>query len=372
MNSETPLEMVLAVIALIAVAAVCLVLVWNHVRVRRLSKQVERLRSERQLLVDRVDQLKTQVDEQSGDAAGRHEVALVINPVKNRADEVRKQVLAAARDMGMGEVLVLETTEEDPGTQMAADAKAAGVRVVIAAGGDGTVRTVAEQLVGTDVRLGIVPMGTGNLLARNLDLPITDFGACIAAALNGTTKTIDTLDVRLEGEDGERHRHTAVVIGGVGLDAEVMGDTRDDLKAKAGWIAYGEAGLRHLPGDRQDATIAMDGGSPRRYKVRSVLVANCGTLQGGLELLPDAQLDDGLLDVMVLSPRHVLDWARIAANTLVGHRVKIPVMETLQGTHVQARFDKPIVSQLDGDSTGEVVGIDARLVADSLTVMLPR
>jgi diacylglycerol kinase (ATP) len=372
MDSDLTLEMILAVIALVAVAAVCVVLVWNHLRVRRLGRQMERLRAERQSLVDRVDQLRTQVDEHSGGAEGRHEVALVINPVKNRADEVRGQVTAAARDMGMGEVLVLETTEEDPGTQMAADAKAAGVKVVIAAGGDGTVRTVAEQLVGTDIRLGIVPMGTGNLLARNLALPITDFQACITAALNGAAKKIDTLDVRFEQEDGARQRHTALVIGGVGLDAEVMGDTREDLKAKAGWIAYGEAGLRHLPGDRQDATIAMDGGSPRRYKVRSVLVANCGTLQGGLELLPDASLDDGLLDVMVLSPRHVLDWARIAAKTMIGHRVKIPVMETLQGTRVQIRFEKPIVSQLDGDSTGKVTGIDARLVADSLTVMLPR
>jgi len=372
MNSDPTLEMILAVIALVAVVAVGAVLVWNHMRVRRLSRQVERLRSDRQALVDRVDQLKTQVDEHAEDGSSGHEVALVINPVKNNADEVRKQVVAATRDMGMGDVLILETTEDDPGTQMAADAKAAGVKTVIAAGGDGTVRTVAEQLVGSDIRLGIVPMGTGNLLARNLKLPIDDVDACITAALNGSTKKIDTLDVRLEDEDGERHRHTALVIGGVGLDAEVMGDTREDLKAKAGWIAYGEAGLRHLPGDRQDATISLDGGSPRRYKIRSVLVANCGSLQGGLELLPDAKLDDGLLDVMVLSPRHVFDWARIAAKTMVGHRVKIPVMETLQGTRVQIRFEKPIVSQLDGDSTGKVTGIDARLVEDSLTVMLPR
>lgn len=372
MNSDLTREMILAVIALVAVVAVGAVLVWNHMRVRRLSRQMDRLRSERQSLVERVDQLKTQVDEQAEGAEGTHEVALVINPVKNNADEVRKLVVAATRDMGMGDVLILETTEDDPGTQMAADAKTAGVKVVIAAGGDGTVRTVAEQLVGSDIRLGIVPMGTGNLLARNLKLPIDDFDACIAAALNGAAKKIDTLDMRLQDKDGERHRHTALVIGGVGLDAEVMGDTRDDLKAKAGWIAYGEAGLRHLPGDRQDATIAVDGGSPRRYKIRSVLVANCGTLQGGLELLPDAKLDDGLLDVMVLSPRHVLDWARIAAKTMVGHRVKIPVMETLQGTRVQIRFEKPIVSQLDGDSTGNVTGIDARLVEDSLTVMLPR
>lgn len=372
MNSDLTLEMILAVIALVAVVAVGAVLVWNHMRVRRLSRQMDRLRSERQSLVERVDQLKTQVNEQAEGAEGTHEVALVINPVKNNADEVRKLVVAATRDMGMGDVLILETTEDDPGTQMAADAKTAGVKVVIAAGGDGTVRTVAEQLVGSDIRLGIVPMGTGNLLARNLKLPIDDFDACIAAALNGAAKKIDTLDMRLQDKDGERHRHTALVIGGVGLDAEVMGDTRDDLKAKAGWIAYGEAGLRHLPGDRQDATIAVDGGSPRRYKIRSVLVANCGTLQGGLELLPDAKLDDGLLDVMVLSPRHVLDWARIAAKTMVGHRVKIPVMETLQGTRVQIRFEKPIVSQLDGDSTGKVTDIDARLVEDSLTVMLPR
>ncbi|MDO5633501.1 MAG: diacylglycerol kinase family lipid kinase [Micrococcus sp.] len=365
------LELALAVVALVLAVALGVVLIRHVITVRRFSQHLDSLREDRDLLVTRVDELSQQVADTAALTPTGPEIALIFNPIKNNADAIRRQVVAAVRDYGFGETLVLETAADDPGTQMARDARAAGVRRVIAAGGDGTVRTVAEELAGSAVELGIIPLGTGNLLARNLGLPYADLDACIRIALQGAPRTIDTLDVRLTHDDGTRVRHAALVIGGAGLDADVMNDTRDDLKAKAGWIAYGEAGIRHLPGQRQDITVSMDGGSPRRYKIRSVLVANCGLLQGGMELLPKARLDDGLLDVMVLSPRHVFDWARIAAKTITKHGMKIPIMETHQAQRVQIRFSEPMASQLDGDATGLVTRIDARVVPDSLHVMAP-
>ena len=245
-----------------------------------------------------------------------------------------------------------------------------GVRLVVAAGGDGTVRTVAEQLAGTDVALGVMPLGTGNLLARNLDLPINDIEECLRIALTGRQRRIDTVDVRLTHEDGARTRQTFTVIGGAGYDADIMGDTKDELKDMAGWLAYSEAGMRHLRGRRHEVSITLDGGAVQRFKVRSVMVANCGMLTGGMELLPEAKLDDGLLDVLVLSPRHALDWVRIAAKTLTRHRASIPVMHTEQAQRVQVRFAEPMSSQLDGDATGDITALDARIQPDSLVVML--
>ena len=163
---------------------------------------------------------------------------MIYNPVKSGVDEIRAYVETQARRDGFGDVLVLETEEDDPSVQMARDAVAAGVRRILVAGGDGTVRTVAEELANTSVALGIIPLGTGNLLARNLSLPINDPEECVRIALHGHQRVIDTVDVRLVHEDGERTRHTFTVMGGAGYDADIMGDTRDDLKDMDGWLAY--------------------------------------------------------------------------------------------------------------------------------------
>lgn len=298
-------------------------------------------------------------------------IALVINPIKRNADQVRLQVAAAVRNAGLPEVTVYETTAEDPGQQMAKDALAEGADVVIAAGGDGTVRFVAEELAGTDTALGLVPLGTGNLLARNLKMPIQNLEACINTAVHGSTRHIDAVDIRLERQDGETVHNTFLVIAGAGIDAEVMGDTRDDLKEKAGWLAYGEAGMRHLPGHRKEITISLDGGAPQRRKVRSIMIANCGELTGGLDFIPDARLDDGLIDVVMLSPRNAFDWLRIATKTVLKITRTIPIMETHQATRVRVQLDEPMISQLDGDATGDVVAIDARVRPDALKIQTP-
>lgn len=298
-------------------------------------------------------------------------IALVLNPSKSGAESIRTEAAAAVAQAGLPELTVFETTVEDPGAQMARDAIADGADVVMAAGGDGTVRSVAEQLVGTDTTLAIVPMGTGNLLARNLKLPLDDHRACINTAIHGATREIDTVTIKLEGTNGEVTKNTSLVIAGAGIDAEVMGDTRDDLKAKAGWLAYGEAGMRHLSGQRKEISVSLDGGAPQRRKVRSVMVANCGELTAGMDFVPEARFDDGLLDVVLLSPRHVGDWVRIAAKTVTKSKHRIPVMETHQATRCRVVLHEPMTAQLDGDAIMEVTSIDARVKPDSLRVQMP-
>ena len=143
--------MALAALVLLAVLAVVVVVL--AVRQVRLGVQHQRTR----LLVDaldaRVGGVQRRLEEVPGIGTGRHEVALVLNPIKTHADRVRRELERLAEAEGLGEVLVLETQEDDPGTAMARQALDAGARLVIAAGGDGTVRTVAEQLAG---RVGAV------------------------------------------------------------------------------------------------------------------------------------------------------------------------------------------------------------------------
>ena len=197
--------------------------------------------------------------------------------------------------------LVFESEPDDPGQGAARRALDAGCDVVIAAGGDGTVRAVAEVLRGTEASLGLIPLGTGNLLARNVEVPLDDIATAAFGAVRGPVRTIDTGSIRLEHVDGSESEHAFLVIAGVGTDADVMDDTNEELKAKVGWLAYSEAGFRHLPGKRKKISIALDGGSEQTRSVRSVLFANCGKLQG-LDLVPEAKIDDGVLDVVGAQP----------------------------------------------------------------------
>ena len=185
-----------------------------------------------------------------------------------------------------------------------------GADVVLVGGGDGTVRVVAEVLAGTDIAMGLIPLGTGNLLARNVasgrerparqraDRPVRPpavhrYGAAC----------------RLENSrTGESAEHTFLVIAGIGMDAEVVGDTNDGLKKAVGWLAYTEAGVRHLPGRRKKVSIALDDQPEQTRKIRSVLFANCGLIPGGIDFIPQAMIDDGMLDVVVMSPRSAIGW----------------------------------------------------------------
>lgn len=298
-------------------------------------------------------------------------IALVINPTKNDADAARAALLTACAAAGLDEPFVIETTAEDPGQSMTHDALSAGCEVVIAAGGDGTVREVAEVLAGTETIMAILPLGTGNLLARNLGFILDDVGAAVHTALNGRTRRIDAAGIELERSDGTRDEHVFLVMAGIGTDAEMMADTRDDLKAVVGPLAYAEAGVRHLPGKRKKVMVTLDDEPPQEREVRSVVFANAGRLQAGLEFVPDAKLDDGLLDLVVMSPRSALGWIWIALKTAFRHRRPIPVIDYSQAKRIRITAAEEIGSQLDGDTTGKVVGVTVKVMPLALRIRVP-
>lgn len=295
-------------------------------------------------------------------------VAVVVNPTKDSSDSVVRQVHSACSRAGMPEPLVMATSAEDPGHEMTRRALEAGAVVVIAAGGDGTVRAVAAELAGTDTALGIVPLGTGNLFARNIGLPFQDLSACVDEAIHGRSHQVDTLDLVLERADGQTEEEISLVIAGGGLDAEVMGDTREALKQRAGWLAYGESGLRHIMGTRSAVTAQFDDGEAQSYRVRSVLLANCGSLQAGMLLVPSAEFDDGHMDAVLFTPRHALDWVRIMAKTVTRFAADIPVMTVRQAKQAKITMEEPMPFQIDGDAVGEVISVSGTVNAHALKV----
>jgi diacylglycerol kinase family enzyme len=317
-------------------------------------------------------------------AARRPLLAFVLNPAKPDAGTLRLQILAACAGRYLHEPLILETTVEDPGAGQARAALAAGAEVVVAVGGDGTVRAVATSLAGTGVPMGIIPLGTGNLLARNVDLPLADPAAALAVVLDGRDRTIDVgrlqVDRWASGEDPGRERnHLFLVIAGLGFDAAMVADVDDTLKARVGWIAYFLAGIRHLHGRRSRVRLTLDDGDPQTARVRSLLIGNCGRLPGGITLLPDALLDDGWLDVAAIDTRGGLaGWAQLFGEVVLqgaGYRTTMPA-RIGRIDHVRSRRVQLVVSggetvQVDGDIVGEVVALTATVEPGALVLRVP-
>lgn len=292
--------------------------------------------------------------------------AVIINPMKSSGEDFRAAFHRLCEAEGWAEPLWLETTAEDTGLGQARQALEVGVDVVIAAGGDGTVRCVAEILAGTGTPMGLVPLGTGNLLARNLGIDITDPVAASYDILNGTDAKVDVVKASL---DHAEEQQLFLVMAGLGYDATIMANTVDELKDRVGWLAYVEAGIRHLPGKPVKAKISIDGQHPVRRRIRSVMVGNCGKIMGGVEIFPDAKVDDGILDVVILAPAGRLGWLNVLAGVF-GRNSKNQSVEYFAGKSAEIDLDHEQEFQLDGDHVGTAKHLLVTVERGALTVRM--
>jgi YegS/Rv2252/BmrU family lipid kinase len=287
--------------------------------------------------------------------------AVVANPTKHGyGDRFKAAVDAAVTEHGWAAPMWLETTEADPGTGQAKQAIAAGADLVIACGGDGTVTACAEGVAGTGVALGIIPNGTGNLLARNLGLP-SDLRAAVDVALTGEVRRIDA---------GTANGRLFVVMAGLGLDARMLMDTSEPLKKRIGWAAYAISVLRHLGDKPVRIRLTVDGGPAVNALASTVIVGNVGWLRGGIPLLPDAEPDDGQLDAAVISARGWGNWLALAVKVMTRQRVCTHLRRlTFSELLIEVRRAQP------WEADGEPIGRTGRLVITAqpgaLTLMVP-
>ncbi|MFB9315502.1 YegS/Rv2252/BmrU family lipid kinase [Nocardioides plantarum] len=313
-------------------------------------------------------------------------LAVVLNPIKVEDVEVFQGIVTAmARGAGWQDPTWHLTTPEDSGTGQAEEASVAGADLVIVCGGDGTVREVAAELAGTGIPVGIVPAGTGNLLARNLDIPLY-IRAAIDIALTGQDRAIDMVAVRGDkpadphGEpldadtDGtaEQFESHFMVMAGMGFDAAIMEGVNEDIKKKVGWLAYVLSALKSLMFPVTKVEISIDGGEFTKHRARTVLVGNVGYLQAGMPLLPDASIDDGQLDVVVLYPQRFLSWIPLAVRVLAKRTRTDDTINRMTGRTVSIRAGVDIPRQLDGDSIGPGRELHMECIHGRLLVRVPR
>jgi diacylglycerol kinase (ATP) len=301
----------------------------------------------------------------------KRRVAVIVNPTKfDNLPAVQARVARQVVSHGWAEPLFIETTAKDPGGGQARAALEQEVDLVCPLGGDGTVRAVAEALVGSDTPVGLLPGGTGNLLARNLGLPFDNLENALHVALTGHNKQIDVgrLTIDVSGEDEQPQQHIFLVMAGFGFDAAIMADAPEKLKAKVGPAAYVVSGTKNLRGPQFKVRVRIDEDEEFTRRARTVIVGNVGKLLGGLELLPDAEVDDGHLDVVVLSPTGVVAWAAVAARLATKRRKGHQRVDHHTCREIWVRADRPQEAQVDGDTIGKARAISAEVVPAALVV----
>lgn len=305
-------------------------------------------------------------------------LAVIYNPQKITLARI-KRLFKDAKPMPD----FLATDKSTQGEKVAQAALSGGAKKILVAGGDGTLRKVVQAVSGSKVSVGIIPIGTGNVLARNLKLPLT-IESAIARAMAGRDYEIDLGLAKVVRPDGSLEEFLFTGIAGVGMDAKLMQNTQPELKRRVGWIAYIEGGIRSLPlkFEKFDVTI---NNQTRTLKSYSLLVGNVGWLPGAISMMPDARLDDGILDMAAIGPRRIWNWIDFFSRITWQNKVVRPIalgrkwmeatanvktLENLSGERIRIRPHNPTAMQLDGDPVGEVIEVEFSIKSKALRVLL--
>lgn len=311
--------------------------------------------------------------------------AFIVNPSKPQAEARRLHIQRFCEAKGLNRIRFYDTQLDKDGRVCALEALEDGADVVIAVGGDGTVRTVASAASGTGHALGIIPIGTGNLFARNMGVPVDDIDAALTVATSHGSRLVDMGRLTLLDHPEDDHGHAFLIIAGIGFDAAMIDDTNPELKANISWLAYFVGGVKNLfaPKFRGTLTVTNADGSTHTIKnldFRTVMAGNCGQIPM-FSLMPAASYDDGLLDFEIIDTTGgILGWANLFGDvvhqTIIGKPEQNPLstnstIEQVQGVSAEITLEKPAKAQVDGDMLPETRHIRFSVDHRALIVRVP-
>jgi YegS/Rv2252/BmrU family lipid kinase len=270
-----------------------------------------------------------------------------------------RQVLA---DRGFPDPLWYEVLKSRKAPKRARQAVADGADLLFIWGGDGTIQRCVDAVAGEAVNLAILPAGTANLLANNLHVPI-DLSEAVDIGLYGDRRRLDVGVL-----NGERF----AVMAGVGFDAIMMRDADGELKGHFGRLAYVWTGVRATHMTSRKVRIKIDGESWFNGEASCVLLGQMGTLAAGIVAFPDAQPDDGLLEVGVVTAENALQWTRVLSRLVIEDAKHSPLAQLGRGRKVDIRLDRPTTYELDGGAREAKKKFRARVEPGAITVCVPK
>ena len=312
----------------------------------------------------------------SGRTAPGRTAAIIYNPVRLGPERLADVVAAGELAGGYAASIWIPTTEDGPVDELVQQALGGGASVIIAAGGDGTVRAVGSAVRGSGVPFGIIPSGTANLLARNLGLPLNDLATATVIAFTGDDRPIDVgiLEYTLEG--GTSGELPYLVMAGFGIDADMVAGANPESKRRFGWAAYvGPIIWALRPRAGVPVTWRIDDENATTSRLHSIFLASCGIITAGIRLLPAAAMDDGKLDILAI--RSVWRWLR-DHDALRPSRFRVKDNPDSWGdfryaraTTVELSLERPRTFQADGDAIGDVVWARATIEPRATLVRVP-
>jgi YegS/Rv2252/BmrU family lipid kinase len=287
-------------------------------------------------------------------------VSLIVNPAagSGRAERVLPEVRAGLDEVGL-EYRVQRTRSLAHARELAHQALAAG-ETAVALSGDGVLGVIADVFKHTGQVLGVLPGGRGNDFARSLGIPLSPRAACRVLA-SGVPRLLDL------GQVADR---TFIGIASCGFDSDAN-RIANETRLVRGKLVYTYGGLRALVSWKPARfRVVLDGGPPRTITGYTIAAANSTAYGGGMMLAPDASLDDGLLDVVLISEISKLRFARLLPTVFKGEHVKLPNVEVLRARELEVSADRPFDLYADGEPIASLP-VTIRCLPRAVQVLAP-
>lgn len=265
--------------------------------------------------------------------------ALIVNPFAGQG-RTKKNLLRVQNKLKSAgfDLTVFVTEKENQATEFAAQAVKNGNQIIIALGGDGTVSEAVNGIAGSKAKQGLIPGGTGDVFAREMEIPTHNVLRACDIIIRGKTRKIDL---------GKANGRYFVLMAGVGFDARVISEIKPEMKRWLKDLAYPLTGIKTLFTYKPTLLrIKLDNEIAQGY---FAVIGNARYYGGRFSVAKEAQIDDGLLDVCVFHKKSVASFIRYFQGVIIGSHLKMADVSYYRARDIEITSEEPVLVQADGD-----------------------